>query len=105
MDEDAAKMTWRQLRAEVIRLREAIRLHRDQKLDDRCWMDDYVLYESLPEGGGLADLRLLPVDVMLANCRRYVDCRATTLTPEEALDLYRKGQSSHANGHNAVCDK
>jgi hypothetical protein len=29
---------------------EAIRKHRDQKGDDRCWMDDEELYKILPEG-------------------------------------------------------
>ena len=36
--------------AEVIRLRDAIRKHRDQRLDDWCCMDDIELYEVLPEG-------------------------------------------------------
>lgn len=77
---------------EIKKLRAAIRKHRDQRLDDRCWMDDYELYESLPEGATphYVDLRLLPREEMLKNCERYVECRATTETPEEALSLYRE---------------
>lgn len=77
--------------AEVERLRIAIRKHRDQRLDDRCWMDDIELYESLPEGidPSFVDLRLLDKDVMMRNCERFVECRSTTLTPEEAVAKYK----------------
>jgi hypothetical protein len=80
---------------EIIRLREAIRKHRDQRLDDRCWMDDYELYEVLPEGISpqYVDLRLLPKDVMMKNCDRFVECRTTSLTPEEAIERYKNGSS------------
>jgi hypothetical protein len=30
-------------------LREAIRYHRDQKGDDRCWLDDHSVWELLPD--------------------------------------------------------
>lgn len=78
--------------AEVERLRAAIRKHRDQRLDDRCWMDDYELYEVLPEGidPSYVDLRLLPKDVMMRNCERFVDCRRTELLPEEAIKKYHE---------------
>jgi len=35
---------------EYHKLANAIRKHRDQKGDDRCWMDDEELYRLLPEG-------------------------------------------------------
>lgn len=37
-------------REEADRLRAAIRRHRDQRGDDRCWLDDEELYRALPEG-------------------------------------------------------
>lgn len=78
--------------AEVIRLRDAVRKHRDQRLDDRCWMDDYELYEVLPEGidPHYVDLRLLPKDVMMRNCERFIDCRQSELLPEDAIRKYKE---------------
>lgn len=59
--------------SEVERLRAGIRYHRDQKGDDRCWVDDLRLYEMLPEGPVGYDSTLPPEDVFLDNCKRF--CR------------------------------
>lgn len=56
--------------AEVERLRAAIREHRDQRGDDRCWLDDRKLYALLPEAD-TADLTLPPECEFLESCRRY----------------------------------
>jgi hypothetical protein len=37
-------------RAAFLALCAAVREHRDQRGDDRCWRDDRKLYASLPEG-------------------------------------------------------
>lgn len=50
----------------------AVRKHRDQRGDDRCWMDDDALYAALPEGKDGADTRLPPPETMLACCQRYI---------------------------------
>lgn len=55
---------------EVERLRAAIREHRDQKGDDRCYLDDDVLYAVLPEGTAGVDKRLPPRPEFLESCRR-----------------------------------
>ena len=61
----------------------AIRNHRDQKGDDRCWIDDGLLYSKLPEGyeklatGGQ---QLCP-DEMLANCKKYIASRHDPTQP------------------------
>lgn len=83
---------------EIIRLRHAIRKHRDQRLDDRCWMDDYELYEALPEGidPSYVDLSLLPKEVMMRNCDRFTTCRTTELTPAKAIAKYKA--EGHPNG-------
>lgn len=55
-------------------LEAAIRTHRDQKADDRCWMDDKVLYETLgpvPEGCNV----ICDPTKMLENCKRYIAVR------------------------------
>lgn len=67
--------------AEVKQLRNAIRNHRDQRGDDRCWMDDRELYAVLPEGTGDADLRLHGPEEMLENCKRYIASRQNPSQP------------------------
>ncbi len=66
-------------RKEVERLQTAIRNHRDQKGDDRCWLDDAELYKVLPEGP--QPLNQVPPEAeFLANCARYHKSRTV---PEE----------------------
>lgn len=73
--------------AERNRLREAIRKHRDQRGDDRCWLDDEELYKVLPEGytPPARDSR-----VELRYCERYIASRhnpATTyVSPEREIE-------------------
>lgn len=67
----------RELSAEVEKLRDGIRYHRDQKGDDRCWVDDLRLYELLPEGAEGYDSTLPPEEVFLENCKRFCRSRQT----------------------------
>lgn len=60
--------------SENIRLKEAIRKHRDQKGDDRCWMDDQELYAELRDGN-LGDNTVGDQSAMLRNCQRFVELR------------------------------
>jgi hypothetical protein len=64
----------RELKIEAEKLRDAIRYHRDQKGDDRCWVDDLRLYEILPEGPVGYDSTLPTEEVFLENCKRF--CRS-----------------------------
>jgi len=69
---------------ELEELRAAVREHRDQRGDDRCFLDDYKLYEHLPEGLTEEHKRLLACtepDVMLANCKRYIEHRRDPSVP------------------------
>lgn len=54
------------------KLATAIRKHRDQKGDDRCYLDDYELYAALPEG-----FTPPPYDtcIELENCKKYIASR------------------------------
>jgi len=56
--------------AEIIKLRTAIRLHRDEKGHDRCWLDDQRLYQVLPESVR-ADFRLPEHDEFIENCEKF----------------------------------
>lgn len=67
----------RALKSELEKTRDAIRYHRDQKGDDRCWVDDVRLYEILPEGPVGYDPTLPPEDVFLENCKRFCRSRQT----------------------------
>ena len=55
-------------KTELTRLRNIIRYHRDQKADDRCWLDDELLYESLPEN---IPVTLSSKDVFVDKCSRF----------------------------------
>ncbi len=72
---------------EVTGLKDAIRKHRDQKGDDRCWMDDESLYRELPEG---YEPFHRDSDVELANCQRFIACRHNPATeyvsPQRRID-------------------
>ena len=78
----------------VASLKSAIRRHRDFRGDDRCWLDDVELYESLGElipGDG----RRLPSPVeMLENCKRFVESRhpmcVPYLSPQRRIDDLEK---------------
>jgi len=75
--------------AEIERLKNAIRRHRDERGDDRCYLDDARLYEVL--GEGQPDTTLPPRDVFLSNCARFWECRQANPDPVEAERAYRKG--------------
>ncbi len=55
-------------------LRNAIANHRDQKADDRCWLDDQELYKALGDGN-LGDNRVGDKCEMLESCKRFLELR------------------------------
>jgi hypothetical protein len=65
----------------------AIRKHRDQRGDDRCWRDDEELYRVLPEGY-TPPARDSAVE--LENCKRFIACRQSPSTeyvsPEREIE-------------------
>lgn len=62
------------LKQRVAELEEAIRQHRSQKADDRCWEDDQKLYAVLNDGN-LGDNTTCDPCVMLENCKRFISNR------------------------------
>lgn len=73
------------------KLSAAVREHRDQRGDDRCWMDDEKIYAALPEGYTPPEHDCA---VELENCKRYIASRhhpATTyVSPERMVELIRE---------------
>ncbi len=51
---------------------QAIRKHRDQRGDDRCWLDDEELYKTLPEG---YEPPKRDSAVELELCKKFISCR------------------------------
>lgn len=62
------------LRDDNARLRVAIRNHRDQRGDDRCFLDDEELYRALGESG-VVDLSLPSKCEFLKSCERFWEQR------------------------------
>ncbi len=69
-DTDLLSASAKQLRKEIIRLRNAIRQHRDETGHGRCWLDDQRLYAILPDNQE-PNLALPPRADFLANCALY----------------------------------
>jgi hypothetical protein len=74
MDHDIQGLMKHELKAEIMRLRTAIRSHRDQRGHDRCRLDDDELYGTLPEAP-VADLTLPPKEEFLKGCQLYWEHR------------------------------
>ena len=54
--------------------KEAIRQHRDERGDDRCWIDDKKLYNRTI-GAGQVNTALPPFEEMMNNCKRFFSSR------------------------------
>jgi hypothetical protein len=64
------------LKLENKKLIEAIRTHRNQRGNDRCWVDDIELYKVLPEGPPSEEELALPCkQKFLASCEKYYNFR------------------------------
>ncbi len=81
LDKEIRNMSFGERGGEVQRLRNLIRTHKKKSRHGRCWKNDENLYNhSLPEGsegGGRMDL---PPEVLLKECRRYIDGQQKGLT-------------------------
>lgn len=72
------------LRRSVLECRTAIRSHRDEKGDDRCWIDDYAVWGQVP---GLSQMLTEPppFENAMAICRDFYRLRrAATCDPVPA---------------------
>jgi len=71
----------------VCKYEAAIRKHRDQRGDDRCWMDDEELYKILPEGYVPPQRDEL---VEIGNCIKFIGCRhrpsTTYVSPQRRIE-------------------
>jgi hypothetical protein len=77
--------------ARILQLESAIRNHRDQRGDDRCWMDDEELYAVLGDKTQ-PEFKLPPRAVFLQNCARFFECRQRSQDKETAVREYKEGK-------------
>lgn len=68
------------LRLAIIERRNAIRGHRDQKGDDRCWLDDYLVWAMLEDSSSKPP-PLPPVEEAMKNCCAFY-CMRRSDTPD-----------------------
>lgn len=66
----ALKLTKGKLRLAIIARRKAIRKHRDQLGDNRCWLDDYWLYVFLDDSPP-APISIKAIDDALERCKKF----------------------------------
>ncbi len=62
----------------ILNLRYAVRWHRDQFGDDRCWLDDWRVYKFLPEG---FKNELPSYEACMELCKQYKNFRTETKPP------------------------
>lgn len=73
-DDLMLRMTIERQQARIDKLEAAIRQHRDQKADDRCWEDDQRLYEVLGEPFKVVN-NVGDKVAMIKNCIRFIETR------------------------------
>lgn len=95
------------LRRRVEALEVAIRAHRDQRGDDRCWRDDETLYAVLPEG---FTPPAREVTVEIEYCLRYIVARkhpdTEYVSPNKLLTRYLDNHCANvdAEGVSGLCE-
>src|SRR3989344_175190 len=72
------------LHSQIIELRKVIRYHRDQKGDDRCWVDDYKVWNMLSETKQV--LHLPTYDEGMRKCRAFFKHRNVNSVDEIPAD-------------------
>ncbi len=82
------------------KLQDAIRKHRDQRGDDRCWRDDEELYKVLPEGHTPPER---DTSVELKNCQEFINSRqhpgTKYVSPEREIETLRKERDEARERH------
>lgn len=97
------KMSPDELREAIVERRAVIRAHRDAKMDDRCWLDDYTVWDMVE--GSPPDISSPPsYKDSMRRCREFyhnrradkADTPAGGNTPGDDSDLVKLQQSQLA---------
>ncbi len=76
----------------IQQLRQAIRYHRDQKGDDRCWLDDLLLWNLLPDTPP-EPRELPPFEEMMRRCSAFYHFRRADV-PDPLPELANTNQDT-----------
>lgn len=90
-------------RRENERLRAAIIKHRDQKADDRCYLDDFELYAILGDGVE-PDNHVGDKSLMMANCYRFIEKRCEGGKWQSYIELEAELNEAHHLLDELGCD-
>ena len=78
----------KKIREAVLECRKAIREHRDQLLDDRCWLDDHLIWAILEDSSSRGPFIPPPFEVLMSRCRQFYNWRRAECkdaTPSDAI--------------------
>lgn len=85
----SSKLTVAQAKRAIIERRKEIRGHRDARMDDRCWADDYLIW-TFVEGLPLYLCQFPPFSDAMKKCVEFYNFRRSdtpdTATPEANFD-------------------
>ncbi len=72
------------MKERIIELRDVIRYHRDQKGDERCWLDDFIVWKTISG----KDITELPTyEEGMKRCRAYFTLRSAESFDETVADV------------------
>lgn len=93
--------------SQILELRQAIRYHRDQIGDDRCWLDDYLVWNALPETKQV--VRLPTYEEGMKKCRAFYENRnegyREEIPSDAILDANRWDNDLVKNSHEDLTAK
>ncbi len=80
------------LREAIIQRRTVIRFHRDQRLDDRCWLDDYPVW-AMCDDSPILPFLMPPFEEVMQKCNEFSQCRrAQDQDPTPAQTILERSQ-------------
>jgi hypothetical protein len=89
---DPTRHNERAMEIRIDELEAAIRKHRDERGDDRCWLDDVDLYTILGDTTQ-PEFKLPERAEFLGNCARFWECRQRHVRSADAIREYEAGRA------------
>ena len=97
-----------ELRNAILERRQVIRYHRDQKSDDRCWLDDYLVWVMLGDSP-VKPTTLPPYKEMMRACTDFYNYRrsetADLIPPDAILDQNKWDNDLIAAEHSMLVEE
>ncbi len=97
-----------ELKNAIVERRNVIRYHRNQKSDDRCWLDDYLVWKMLGDSPD-EPTTLPPYEKMMQACTDFYNYRRAEtpdpLPPDAILDKNKWDDDLIVSGHGGLVEK